>query len=114
MPSVRKKRAQNKQNYLRNKENRREVARSKYWENPDKQRARRRASYWENPDKGRASSRVSSHTHYWEDPETKGHLPGHLLIHVIGKILRKEGQFPVYPPMLVIGGTLIRKGQQLA
>ena len=65
MPSVRKKRAQNKQNYLRNKENRKEAARTKYWENPDKQRARCRASYWENPDKGRASSRA----HYWEDPE---------------------------------------------
>ena len=27
----------------------------------------------------------------------KGHLPGHLLTHVIGKILRKEGQLPIYP-----------------
>ena len=37
MPSVCKKWAQNKQNYLRNKENRREASRTKYWENLDKQ-----------------------------------------------------------------------------
>ena len=71
MPSVRKKRAQNKQINLRNKENRKEAARTKYWKNPDKQRARCWASYWENLDKGTASSRVSSYTRYWEDPESK-------------------------------------------
>ena len=60
MPSVGKKQGQNKQYYLRNKENRREAARTKYWENPEKQRARRRASYWENPDKERPSSRAFS------------------------------------------------------
>ena len=99
MPSVRKKRAQNKQNYLRNKENRREASRTKYgensdkeragsqasnntdkkraadrasyWKNPDRKRAASRASYWKNPESKRASSRASSHTRYWEDPETK-------------------------------------------
>ena len=40
----------------------------------------------------------------------EGHLPGP----VIGRTLRKEGQLPVYPLVVVIGGTLIGKGQQLA
>ena len=84
MPSVRKKPAQNKKNYLRKKQNRREASRTKYWENPDKQRAASqasnntdkkraadRASYWEDPESKRAFSRASSHTRYWEDPESK-------------------------------------------
>ena len=80
MPSVRKKRAQSKQSYLRKKENKREASRTKYRENPDKQRAASqaskdpdkkraasRASYWRNPDKKRAASRAS----YRRDPESK-------------------------------------------
>ena len=99
MPSVRKKRAQSKQSYLRKKENRREASRTKYredpdkqraasqaskdpdkkraasrtsyWRNPVKKRAASRASYWREPESKRASSRASSHTRYWEDPESK-------------------------------------------
>ena len=86
MRNVHKKRARDKQNYLRNKESKRQASRNKYWKNPEKQRASSRAysltSYWKNPEKKRASShtrywedpetkRASSHTRYWEDPETK-------------------------------------------
>ena len=68
---IKKKQFQNKQNYLRNKENRKEAGCNKYWENP--RTSKRHVAglvFWENPDKGRASSRMS-YTHYWEDPETK-------------------------------------------
>ena len=75
MRNVRKRRAQDKQNYLRNKESKRQASRNNYWKNPDKQRASSRAysltSYWKNADKSRASSRASSHTCYWKDPESK-------------------------------------------
>ena len=70
--NVRKKRAQDKQNYLRNKESRRQASRNNYWKNPDKQRASSRAysltSYWKTPNKNRASSRAPFHTHYWKNP----------------------------------------------
>ena len=102
MPSVRTKWAQNKQNYLRNKENRREVSRIKYGENSDKERAgsqasdkkraASRASYWKNPESKRASSRMSSYTRYWKDPEAKGHPP----ILVIERILSLKGH-PLIP-----------------
>ena len=73
MRNVRKRRVQDKQNYLRNKESKRQASRNNYWKNPDKQRASSWAysltSYWKNPDKSRASSRASSHTRYWEDPD---------------------------------------------
>ena len=62
MPSVRKKQAQNKWNYLRNKENRREVSHTKYWENSDKQREASQVS--KNTDKNRAASWAS----YWKNP----------------------------------------------
>ena len=96
MPSVRKKRAQNKQDYLRKKENRRAASqttydpgkkraasRATYWRDPDKKRAASRASYWrtkrasshtrywEDPEKGRAASRVSSRTSYWRNPDKR-------------------------------------------
>ena len=128
MPSVRKKRAQNKQNYLRNKEIRREASHTKYWANSDKKGA----------DKKRAASQVR----YWKNPESEryilvtgrtlrkqGHLPGHPPISItgrtlspkghppipiIGRTLIKQGQLPVCPPVLVIGGTPVRKGQQFA
>ena len=83
MPSVRKKRAQNKKNYLRKKQNRREASRTKYWENPDKQRAAFQAS--KNTDKKRAADRAS----YWKNPDKKRQLPGL----VIGRTLSpKEGR----------------------
>ena len=54
MPSVRKKRAQSKQSYLRKKENSgREASRK----DPDKQRAASQAS--KDPDKKRAASRTT-------------------------------------------------------
>ena len=145
MPSVRKKRAQNKQNYLRNKEIRRKASHTKYWanlvkkgaasqasNNTDKKRAADRASYWKNPDKKRAASRARywknpeserafpGHTRYWEDPEkarassrASSHMHyWHPPVPIIGRTLIKQGQLPVCLPVLVIGGTPVRKGQQ--
>ena len=107
MPSVRKKRAQNKQYYLRNKQGIREVTRTKYWENPDKQRSACRASYWKNPGKRRASSRAS----YWRSLSPKGCLPGYPPIPAVGRTLSPKGHLPGRPPILVTERTLRKKGQ---
>ena len=97
MPSVRKKWAQNKQNYLRNKENRREASRTKYGENSDKERADSQAS----DKKGQPPRLVTGRT-----LSPKGHLPGRPPIPVTGRTLRQNG----HPPILIIERILSPKG----
>ena len=134
-------------NYLRNKENRREVSCAKYWENSDKEKAASQAS---NTDHTlyRASQQTTVKEVNYQTPSLscrmgcgyvrvlpglvigralirkgqlprlgigrtlspKGHHPGRPPIPITGRTLRKEGQLPVCPP--IIGGTLIRRGQQ--
>ena len=106
MRNVRKKRAQDKQNYLRNKGKKRLIITGRTRRNtghlpgrppmPVIGRTLRR--------KGRPPVPVIGRT-----LRRKGRPP----VLVIGRTLRKEGQLPAYPPIVVIGGTLTKKGQQL-
>ena len=92
------KRASSHACYWKDPETKRASSHTRYWEDPETKRASSRASshtrYWEDPEKGRAASRISSHTRYWEDPE-KGRAASRV------------------SPIVVIGGTLTKKGQQL-
>ena len=132
MPTVHKKQFQNKQNYLRNKENRREEGCTKYWENPRTSkrhvaglvfgrtltreghllecpipvigRTLRQKEHPPMPIIGR-TLRQKEHPPMPVIGRTlreKGCLPRHLPMHVIGKMLRKEGQLPVYPPIALL------------
>ena len=57
----------------------------------------------------RVSSRASSHTRYWEDPEPKGCLPGHPPIPVIGRTLSQKGVFQGILPYPLLGGPWAKR-----
>ena len=91
---VRKRRAQDKQNYLRNKESKRQASRNNYWKNPDRGHLPGRTLLLAT---GRTLTRV-------------GPLPERPPITVIGRVLSPKGHLPGRPPIPVIGKTLTRVG----
>ena len=84
MPSVRKKRAQNKRNYRLRKESITAAQRAKYWANPEKYREYSRLCYWNDVVRRRRFAREYSRVHYWKKKVAS----------VIGKTPVQGGQRP--------------------
>ena len=84
MPSVRKKRAQNKRNYRLRKESITAAQRAKYWANPEKYREYSRLYYWNDVVRRRRFAREYSRVHYWKKKVAS----------VIGKTPVQGGQRP--------------------